>query len=213
MPTVRCIIGRSRKEALQECFIESYLIRTKKGWPKVRLLFDGLNIYPGKVLAVVVDRALAAIGVSAAVGSAVFAGFMISQVQHPLKLEASVNPESFGQTAHNGPHPRAIASTGNCRLDECATGSIHRGGLGGAGAVPTVEDGRGKSRGAAGKYVIRFVHKGAALLQGTRGLYVVRRGSMLPDAVRILAIERHGDRWVVVTSKGLALPEITQTGF
>ena len=50
-------------------------------------------------------------------------------------------------------------------------------------------------------YVLRFVHKEAALLQSNRGFYVARRGTMLPGAGKVLSIARYGDKWILVTAK------------
>jgi hypothetical protein len=46
-------------------------------------------------------------------------------------------------------------------------------------------------------YVLRFVHKKSALLQSHRGFYVVRRGTMLPGARKVLSIERLGNTWIL----------------
>ena len=50
-------------------------------------------------------------------------------------------------------------------------------------------------------YVLRFVHKEAALLQSNRGFYVARRGTMLPGAGKVLSLARYGDKWILVTAK------------
>lgn len=53
----------------------------------------------------------------------------------------------------------------------------------------------------------RLVHvaNGRAMIEDDSGLFVVQRGSTLPDSSRVTAIERRGSRWVVVTSNGRVL--------
>jgi hypothetical protein len=51
--------------------------------------------------------------------------------------------------------------------------------------------------------VLRDVYDGVALVEGRDGYQEVAVGQMLPGAGRVEAIERRGDRWVVVTSLGL----------
>jgi hypothetical protein len=52
-------------------------------------------------------------------------------------------------------------------------------------------------------WVLRDVGRGAALIQGRRGLYEVFAGDPVPGLGRVDAIRRQDGRWVVVTSKGL----------
>jgi outer membrane biosynthesis protein TonB len=60
------------------------------------------------------------------------------------------------------------------------------------GKLPTVEG-----------WVLRDIDRGAALIQGRRGMYIVYAGDPLPGLGRVDAIRRQDGRWVVVTSKGL----------
>ena len=54
-----------------------------------------------------------------------------------------------------------------------------------------------------GDYMVREVQDGIALVQGRAGgLYEVGPGDRLPGAGRVLAVERIGQKWVVVTESG-----------
>ncbi len=56
-------------------------------------------------------------------------------------------------------------------------------------------------------WVLRGVHDGTALVEGTQGLREVSPGSVLPGAGRVKSIERHGGNWVVITTAGVIDPE------
>lgn len=51
-------------------------------------------------------------------------------------------------------------------------------------------------------FVLREVDNGVALVQGSGGLYEVSPGERLPGAGKVLAIEKIGRKWVVVTDRG-----------
>jgi hypothetical protein len=51
-------------------------------------------------------------------------------------------------------------------------------------------------------WVLRGVHDGTALVEGSSGLREVAPGSLLPGAGRVKSIERHGGNWVVLTTAG-----------
>jgi len=53
------------------------------------------------------------------------------------------------------------------------------------------------------------VVNGRAMMEDDGGLFVVQRGSMLPDSSRVKTIEQRDGRWVVVTSNGHVL-ELTR---
>jgi hypothetical protein len=40
------------------------------------------------------------------------------------------------------------------------------------------------------------------MIQDDTGLWIVQRGSVLPDSSRVSAIEQRGGKWVLVTSTG-----------
>ena len=70
---------------------------------------------------------------------------------------------------------------------------------------PTAESANAKAAEAAkpiGDYTLREVQDGIALVQGRGGLYEVGPGDRLPGVGKVLAVERVGQKWVVVTERG-----------
>lgn len=55
-----------------------------------------------------------------------------------------------------------------------------------------------------GKNTFRLMHvaNGRALIEDSKGMYMVRVGSILPDNSRLATIEQRGGRWVIITSTG-----------
>lgn len=49
-------------------------------------------------------------------------------------------------------------------------------------------------------YELVFVANGRALIQDEDGLWVVQRGSRLPDSSKVVKIEKRGGKWVLVNS-------------
>jgi hypothetical protein len=173
---------------------------------------ENIKVIPVKVLPFTTDHGLIAAGVAAAISSAAFATFMISQNSRPDMLKGAEYPGIFApalrarshqlQRQANNPDGRPI----NYRtIDYNVTGSISMGDAGRAAQnTPPASniDGSAASAGAStnNTYVLRFVHKEAALLQSDRGFYVARRGMMLPGAGKVLSIEKLGDTWILVTA-------------
>lgn len=54
--------------------------------------------------------------------------------------------------------------------------------------------------GQAAEYTMVFAVAGRALLADDAGMWVVQRGSLLPDNSKVAAIEQRDGRWVLVTS-------------
>lgn len=164
-------------------------------------LFEGVGAFQAKALALLADRGLIAAGIGAAIGSALFAGFMISRDNRVPAFDGGHNLGRFSQPHHIRPHQAQIGAEAleSRRIDYSVTGSILRGDVGtraqSAVALSNFDKGNTIAGGIAAKtYVLRFVHEGVALLQSARGFYVAKRGTLLPDAGRILSIERRGDR-------------------
>lgn len=157
------------------------------------------------------DRGLAATGVAAAMMAASFAGYMIAKESSPESFKA----EGHGRLLAPAPGPSDSKPDAGARgaprpFDFDATGSIVQGSgdvaegapLDVQSAVKTSRAQPGPAGGAAG-YVLRFVHKGVAIVQIAGKSYVVAPGAALPQAGRVLSIERRAGRWVVVTAAGL----------
>jgi hypothetical protein len=174
---------------------------------------ENINAIPAKVLAYTVDHGLIAAGVAAAIGSATFATIMISQNSLPEMLKGTEYPEVFERSFRARPHRSEVhATNSNGRpidyrtIDYNVTGSISKGDSGKAAQItpPTFNNdvsAVSASDSTNNTYVLRFVHKEAALLQSNRGFYVARRGTMLPGAGKVLSITRYCDKWILVTAK------------
>jgi len=54
-------------------------------------------------------------------------------------------------------------------------------------------------------WVLRYVDRGGALIEGRQGLYEVYAGDPVPGLGRVDAIRKQDGRWVVVTTKGLVM--------
>lgn len=55
---------------------------------------------------------------------------------------------------------------------------------------------------------VLHVTAGRAMIEDDSGIWVVQRGSTLPDRTRVDRIERQGDKWVVVTSERKVLTSV-----
>lgn len=177
-------------------------------------------------IALTTDKALAAAGVAAAIGSVTFAGYMIVARDDGPAGIGRARPLMLGPEPLDTPSPRARmarASKGLELIDFNATGSITRmsprvvaetgigippesGRKAASEPPPESEQPRGEDAPndiALDGYVLRFVDHGAALVQGKGGIYAVVPGATLPEAGSILSIEQRAGRWIVVCEKGV----------
>ncbi len=167
---------------------------------------------PATPLGVRSDYGLIAAGITAAIGSVAFAAFMISEGS---SLETVKKGEFAGFFArglpaksYKSPVPTNKFDNrpiGYRTIDYDATGSISMRDVGvAAQKIPPAfaVDGSSASAstGTSNTYVLRFVYRETALLQSNRDFYVVRRGTMLPGAERVLTIERRGNSWILATA-------------
>ena len=53
---------------------------------------------------------------------------------------------------------------------------------------------------AASEFKMVHVANGRAMIQDDTGLWIVQRGSVLPDSSRVSSIEQRGGKWVIVTN-------------
>jgi hypothetical protein len=173
---------------------------------------EDINAFPAKVLAFTTDHGLIAAGVAAAIGSVAFATFMISQNSRPDMLKGIEYTGNFTSALRDRSHQSPVHANNkdgqsfeHRTIDYNVTGSISMdvGGKAFQNTAP-VSNVAGSTASARANtnntYVLRFVHKESALLQSDRGFYVVRRGTILPGAGKVLSIERLGDTWILVTA-------------
>lgn len=75
-------------------------------------------------------------------------------------------------------------------------------------------DGSGIMQPLPGKNTFRLMHvaNGRALIEDSKGMYMVRVGSILPDNSRLATIEQRDGRWVIITSAGEVLNDQASSG-
>ncbi|TGT75101.1 hypothetical protein EN802_08810 [bacterium M00.F.Ca.ET.159.01.1.1] len=59
---------------------------------------------------------------------------------------------------------------------------------------------------AASEFKMVHVANGRAMIEDDTGLWLVQRGSVLPDSSRVASIEQRGGKWVIVTSTDKVIP-------
>ncbi|RWD95075.1 MAG: hypothetical protein EOS61_33005, partial [Mesorhizobium sp.] len=52
---------------------------------------------------------------------------------------------------------------------------------------------------AASEFKMVHIANGRAMIEDDTGLWIVQRGSVLPDTSRVASIEQRGGKWVIVT--------------
>jgi hypothetical protein len=160
------------------------------------------------LLAPTFDHALVAAGVMAAISSATFAGFMITHEVHPI-FGGAEHLMLFAQPlkAPNQIHPGGA----DRQIDYQTTGTIERtgSGIGGGGADAALSDGEisslSKSGARAKGYFLNVGADGILSIDGPGGSYAAELGAVLPEAGRIVLIERRGGKWIAVTSQGVII--------
>lgn len=166
---------------------------------------------PAEMLPFTTDRWLRVLGVAAAFGSAAFATFMISQngsqhgvrgVEHQSILVRARRARLSGFHSYTSNSEDRFAVTRALDYDTTGSISIKDVRTPVKNTVPTsnIEGSAAFKSGGTSSYRLRFVHNGGAVLQGERGFYIARRGTVLPGAGKVLSIGRLGDGWIIVTT-------------
>ncbi len=163
------------------------------------------------VLALTVDHGLVAAGIAAAVGSASFAGFMMTRDNsHPM-FGGIEHLMIFAQPiggAHSNHEPTAKPHEKRA-VDYNTTGSIAQPAKHDVehnkatdGARPRFGAQIDPASATMKGYVLRLARKGGVSIEGPGGSYPAAPGTTLPDAGRILSLENRNGRWVVTTENG-----------
>ncbi len=166
-------------------------------------------------LASVVDQTIVAVGFTAALASAGFAGIMMT-TDHSRPLFGGIEHLMlFAQPLHSRP-PAAIAQgqtpSRDDAVDYTATGSIKRKASRLMDGDPAVKLPPEPTEPIIMSYVLQEAQNGVAVVQGRGTAYRVQPGNLLPGAGRVLTVERREDRWVVVTTQGIIVNHISPTG-
>ena len=154
---------------------------------------------PSRGYSLTSEHGLGAIGIAIAGASICFAALMILQ-DHQEPRDGGALEE---KVALDG---RELGHFANADVDPMTTGSITpmigatKQGVAGAGdGVVRVEPSAPKLQG----YVLRDVFEGVALVEGSDGISAVQPGFTLSGGNKVMAIERHDGKWVVVTTGGI----------
>jgi hypothetical protein len=161
------------------------------------------------MLAFTVNHGLVAPGLATAIGSASFAGFMITRSDnHPLfggieHLMIFAQPIGGSQS-----HRRLLFDHDSPRsVDYSVTGSIDRNApprdSANGAKPPRIGDNPDPMRAPLNGYVLRFGRNGVVVVEGPKGSYAAAPGAALPGAGRILSIQNRNGRWVVQTENGM----------
>jgi hypothetical protein len=158
------------------------------------------------------DLIIAAVGLALGFGCAAFPWYIFL---HQEKF--GIQPLSFsGNPKQNGSIP--LGSDGELpgispneippmKLDLFATGTV---------APYDDEDGVAQAiddqpfPGPEIDYRLVYAGNGRAMIADDSGLWVVHRGSILPDNSKVASIEQRGKKWVLVTSKDKVIELSTQ---
>ncbi len=166
------------------------------------------------------------LGIGAATVSASFAAYMVVVGPSHVRFPSAAN---FGVLAHLGPRslppdshvtpllqgrsdrlpmsadaggnavPSAPAASGS-GVDFAPTGTVEPG----ASREPAAADpARDAGPPTLKTFILRDVFDNKALVESRDGITLIAPGSVLEGAGEVLAIQRHGDAWVVTTSKGI----------
>jgi hypothetical protein len=144
----------------------------------------------------IVDGLLGGVGGATAVVCASFAIYMSA---HPRPaFNGLEHLMIFAQPNYQEPAPMAETMPAADRkgIDYIATGTIH--------AASAPQPSINFDTPVVGDYRLHYVRDGEALIVGKdEAVYRVVLGTMVPGVGRVIAIERRGDQWVVVTPRGL----------
>lgn len=153
------------------------------------------------------DLMIAGLGIAIGLASALFPWYIFFNPEkfgvRALKFagdgqsEQSV-PLALGQQPERVGAPMSVEDIPPMQLDLFATGSLRPVEDQGPG-VPGV--GQQPFPGPAVNFTLVHVANGRAMVQDQSGLWVVQRGSVLPDSSRVASIEQRDGKWVLVTSR------------
>ena len=155
------------------------------------------------------DAVVSGLGVSAAVLSATFAGYMIlstsaSPTRRPVTMADLDRDRSAINIAAGGPPPAPASVAPAADIDFTPTGSVESG-----SAAPHLERARAGEAGTHDGLVtlpdfrVRDVFDGTALIETRDTIRLVTAGTALEGAGTVVAIRRDGRAWVVQTTEGV----------
>lgn len=154
------------------------------------------------------DLTIAALGITLGLICALFPWYIFFNPEKfgppAVKFEGG-GPIATGPVA-TGPQPQRVGAPMNIedvpvmQLDLFATGTVSsRGGDGDGGPNPPGVDEQ-PFPAEIPQFKLVHVANGRAMIEDNAGLWIVQRGSTLPDSTEVTSIEQRGGKWVMVTS-------------
>jgi len=156
------------------------------------------------------DRIIGWSGVLLALGSAFFPWYVFFNedkfgLDYIRRIVSRDLPEWAGRPVVN-PSPSGIGDRDNNRALPRSEDQII------TGTVPAEQEAEEVSEEAAtpaqpfpaAPRTFRLLHvaKGQAMIEDDAGVYVVKKGDMLPDLSKVAGLEQQDGKWVIVTDKG-----------
>lgn len=135
------------------------------------------------------ELAVRSLGVALAIASTAFAAYMISDTERRPQFAGLEHLTIFSKPSHPGAHRAPAQAAGDPRkqIDYTTVGSISE---------------RRQSRAVSG-FTLLGVRFESAVIQTPTTILRVSQGDLVEGLGRVTAIERRGEKWVVVTPGGL----------
>lgn len=161
------------------------------------------------------DLIIASLGIALGLGCALFPWYIffhqdkfgIRALKFGGNSQEQTGPIDLGSQGNRIGAPVAVDDIPPMDLDLFATGTLATKKEDGEDGVPGVIEQPFPAEIA--NFRVVHVANGRAMIEDDAGLWIVQRGSVLPDESRVAAIEQRAGRWVVVTTADRVL-EVSQ---
>ena len=143
------------------------------------------------------DFVVAALGITLGLICALFPWYIFfNQEQFGVQAikfggSGSNSGREGGGVATERSGPLTAKDVPNADIDLLATGTVQD--------EPAPAPGDQPFPAAATEFKMVHVANGRAMIEDDTGLWIVQRGSLLPDSSRVASIEQRGGKWVIVT--------------
>jgi hypothetical protein len=158
------------------------------------------------------DMAIVAGGLALAAGCAVFPWYVFfNQEQFGIQAmnfagndAAATMPDDLAYAPERVRRQLNPGEIPMLSLDLLSTGTLPKGGLG--GREPPLEDQPFPGEKPKVEFSLIHVANGRAMIEDAYGLWVVQKGSLLPDDSKVASIEKRDGGWVIVTDGKRVIP-------